>query len=114
MAKLATHIAPVIRPVSDIVAEATDKTGAFVSYAPPTTMDDFDGLGVATCLPAPNSSFTLGVTTVICTATDKTGNVSSSSFKVTVRDTTPPRPAIPGRDTRRAGKTREQTGATLL
>jgi len=42
------------------------------------------------CVPASGSVFPLGTTTINCTATDGSRNAVSGSFKVTVRDTTPP------------------------
>ncbi len=42
------------------------------------------------CVPASGSTFPKGVTTVICTATDGSGNSTNCSFTVTVNDTQPP------------------------
>ncbi len=81
--------APVLTLPADIVAEAVGATGASVSFAP-TAMDVVDGSIAPICSPVTGSLFALGTTTVTCTATDKAGNKSTSSFKVTVRDTTKP------------------------
>ena len=82
---------PVISNVpAPIVAEATSAAGAVVTYALPTALDDRDGAVAVTCAPGSGSTFPLGTTTVTCAATDAAGNSSSSSFTVTVRDTTPP------------------------
>jgi len=42
------------------------------------------------CTPASGSSFPKGTTTVVCTATDSSGNTNSCSFTVTVNDMQPP------------------------
>jgi len=70
--------------------EATSSAGAIVSYTSPATSDIVDGAGTASCLPASGSTFALGVTLVTCTATDAHNNTATSSFNVTVQDTTPP------------------------
>ena len=81
---------PTIAAHADTVAEATGPSGATVSYTPPTGSDAFDGSVSVTCLPASGSVFSLGSTTVNCSAHDAAGNAASSSFSVIVRDTTPP------------------------
>jgi uncharacterized repeat protein (TIGR01451 family) len=87
---------PVISGVpADIVAEATSAAGAVVTYALPTALDDRDGAVAVTCTPASPDTFPLGTTSVTCEATDAAGNTSSSSFTVTVQDTTPPALACP-------------------
>jgi hypothetical protein len=48
-----------------------------------------------TCTPASGSTFPLGTTTVTCTAKDVRGNMASQSFKVTIRDSTPPVLTVP-------------------
>jgi len=42
------------------------------------------------CNPATGTLFALGITSVTCTATDDSGNISSNTFNVTVQDTTAP------------------------
>jgi hypothetical protein len=81
---------PVIGAVSNIITEATGQTGAPVTYALPTWSDAVDGNGIATCLPASGTTFSLGSTTVTCAAHDAVGNTSAVSFTVMVRDTTAP------------------------
>ncbi len=49
-----------------------------------TATDDQDPSPVVDCIPESGTMFPLGVTTVICTATDSSGNTSSGSFDVTV------------------------------
>jgi uncharacterized repeat protein (TIGR01451 family) len=87
---------PVISNVpAPIVAEATSAAGAVVTYALPTALDDRDGPVPVNCALASGNTFPLGTTTVTCGATDAAGNSSSSSFTVTVGDTTPPALACP-------------------
>jgi len=82
---------PVIEFHADVTAEATSASGAIVNYTSPATSDAVDGPGVATCSPAPGSTFALGDTTVTCNATDSAGNAASpTNFAVHVVDTTAP------------------------
>jgi hypothetical protein len=54
-----------------------------VYYTPPTASDGGDPIPVR-CSPAPGSEFTVGTTTVTCTATDLNGNVRTKTFTVTI------------------------------
>jgi hypothetical protein len=81
---------PTIDPMADVTTEATGPDGADVSYDPPATTDDRDAPGVATCDPG-SGAFALGDTTVMCTASDSSGNAATPvSFTVHVVDTTAP------------------------
>jgi len=76
-------------PAVDIVAECTGN-GAIVAY-PVTATDNCDANPLVSCTPlASGSPFPVGQTTVNCTATDASGNISSCSFHVTVADTIAP------------------------
>ena len=81
---------PVISNVpSDISQEATSSSGRTVTFSTPTATD----LGASVpvnCVPGSGSTFAVGETTVVCTATDGAGNSASKSFKVTVQDSLPP------------------------
>ncbi|TRZ49813.1 HYR domain-containing protein, partial [bacterium] len=94
--------APVIASHGDVTVEATGSgsTGAVVTYTSPTTSDNVDDPGTATCLPLSGSTFSLGNTTVTCNATDVAGNhATAKTFKVTVQDTTSPtNPGTPTAD----------------
>jgi hypothetical protein len=82
---------PTIAAHGDVTTEATGPTGALVDYGSIATSDLVDGAGTATCAPATNTTFALGNTTVTCHATDAHSNAATATtFKVTVRDTTPP------------------------
>jgi hypothetical protein len=54
-----------------------------------TATDVVDGSVPVSCTPASGATFAVGVTTVSCTASDSSGNVTGGSFTVTV-DGTPP------------------------
>jgi hypothetical protein len=60
----------------------------------PSASDNCSGATVA-CSPAPGSTFSIGVTSVTCTATDAAGNSSQCAFSVTVTDATGPALACP-------------------
>jgi hypothetical protein len=79
---------PVLTVPSDITAEATSTSGAIVTYIA-TAADDTDGPIVPSCVPSSGSTFTLGTTTVTCTASDTAGNTASASFNVTVVNVAP-------------------------
>jgi hypothetical protein len=81
---------PAIAPHGDEHAEATSAAGAAVVYATPAGSDAVDGAVAVVCVPASGSTFPIGSTPVACTASDAAGNHASSSFGVTVTDTTPP------------------------
>jgi myo-inositol-hexaphosphate 3-phosphohydrolase len=80
---------PAITVPDDRVVEATGPAGASVAYDA-SAIDLVDGPVTPTCAPASGSAFSLGVTTVTCTATDVLENVATATFDVNVRDTTPP------------------------
>jgi hypothetical protein len=80
---------PVITVPANLVVEATGSSGAVVNFTA-SAIDNADGVVATTSMPAPGTLFPLGVTTVTTTAIDSTGNSASTSFTVTVRDTTPP------------------------
>jgi hypothetical protein len=89
--------APVLATGSDITnVEATSPSGAPVTYTNPTATDNNPSPTV-TCLPTSGSTFSLGTTGVICNATDAAGNAATSTtFNVTVVDTTAPVIVITG------------------
>ncbi len=70
--------------------EATGPAGAVVSYASPTATDLVDPNPTITATPPSGSTFPLGTTTVIVTATDHSGNSTTAHFTIDVQDTTPP------------------------
>lgn len=80
---------PVISCPGDLQAECQGPDGTAVSFEVLAT-DDCAAEPTLVCLPPSGSLFPLGVTMVVCTATDEAGNESSCFFAVTVEDTTPP------------------------
>src|SRR5262249_35766174 len=69
--------------------------GATVGYTKPAATDDYDPSPDVSCSPASGVAFPLGPTSVSCTATDASGNTSTTSFTVTVRDMKPPAITVP-------------------
>jgi hypothetical protein len=96
---------PVLAPGADGVAriEATDSTGAMVTYQV-TATDAIDGALNASCVPSSPQLFFLGIATgVTCTATDSAGNTETDSTVVLVVDTMPPALTLPAPITVDAG-----------
>ncbi len=96
---------PVIATHSDVTAEQTSPAGAAVTYTSPTAADNVDGNVPVSCTPASGATFPNGTTTVNCSASDAHGNSASTSFHVTVQDTTAPALTVP------ADITAEATGS---
>ncbi|HWA86751.1 MAG TPA: HYR domain-containing protein [Opitutus sp.] len=94
---------PTIAIPANIVAEATSAAGAVVNFSP-TASDLVDGAVSVTASPASGSVFPLGTTPVTLTSTDAHGNTATSTFTVTVKDTTAPVLTTP------ANQTLEATG----
>src|SRR5262245_2941078 len=85
---------PVLVVPADITAEAQAPSGAPVAFTATATGRENQALTV-TCNPASGSSFSLGPTTVTCTAQDRPDEVVSKSFQITVVDRTAPRLVVP-------------------
>ena len=84
---------PVLTIPADITVEATGPDGAVVAFS--ATATDIQGPVFPSCLPQSGDTFPLGTTTVTCVGTDTSGNTSSGSFLVTVKDTTAPVLTVP-------------------
>src|SRR5205814_1146556 len=69
---------------ADLTVIATSSAGAIVNYAALTASDLVDGAVPVACVPVSGSTFAPGVTTVLCTATDGSGNSATASFRVSV------------------------------
>ena len=82
--------------VTDISANAPSNANAALVTFTPTVTDAVDAAPTVVCTPASGSSFTVGSTTVSCTATDDFANAATNTFTVTVRDVTPPAITVPG------------------
>jgi hypothetical protein len=82
--------APISTVPQPIFAQATGADGAVVFFLPPTALDEGNAGASVSCFPPPNTAFSVGTTTVTCTAADPRGNRASASFAVTVVDTIGP------------------------
>jgi hypothetical protein len=83
---------PVVTPPPDITAECTSPAGTIVVIGVATATDLCDStLTVSNNAP---SLFPLGMTPVLWSSTDDSGNPGSATQEVTVVDTTPPRIAV--------------------
>ena len=87
-------IPPTLHLPAHVIVEATGPSGALVDFTA-TATDLVDGTDSVTCVPPSGSTFPLGTTVVACSATDAAGNNASGTFRVTVRDTTPPVLTLP-------------------
>jgi hypothetical protein len=82
---------PILSLPPSQLAETSAQGGAQVTFAV-SASDSVDGPVVATCSPASGSTFSIGTTTVTCSARDTHGNLATGSFTVSVVfvDRTPP------------------------
>jgi hypothetical protein len=76
--------APALTTSGDINTSATSTAGATVNYSAAHATDIVDGTVAAACDKASGSVFSLGLTTVTCSATDAHGNTATKRFTVTV------------------------------
>jgi hypothetical protein len=74
----------------DAFLEATGSGGVSAGYKPPTARDLVDISVTPACSPSPTAGLPFGPTTARCTVKDSRGNSASTTFTLTVRDTTPP------------------------
>lgn len=77
-------VPPSLSVPANITTDATLANGAYVSFAS-TAVDAVSGTVTPICTPASGSLFPIGTTTVVCSATDLSGNTTIGSFTVTVR-----------------------------
>jgi len=84
-------IPPLVLTPGDITKQATDSSGANVSFTA-TAIDNVNQILTTSCTPSPGSKFTVGSTQVVCSVTDSAGNSATGTFTVTVQSsaTTPP------------------------
>jgi hypothetical protein len=68
---------------ANVAVEFATETGAPVSFTP-TAIDNCSGSIVVVSQPPSGSTFPIGNSSVLCTATDAAGNSNSCSFQVTV------------------------------
>jgi hypothetical protein len=79
---------PVVGKHRNVIVERGGKLPARVSFSPPSAVDDVDGVVPVDCVPGSMSVMPMGRSSVLCSATDKAGNLATSSFDVTVRKPT--------------------------
>jgi hypothetical protein len=82
--------APKVNVPASKRVEANGPSGARAFFDPVTATDMIDGNLIASCDKQSGAIFPLGITTIVCSATDRDGNTGSASFTITVEDTTPP------------------------
>ena len=81
-------------PIADIVKDALPDGTVSVSFV--VTATDASGVvPTVDCVPASGSIFSVGTTSVTCTATDGAGNFVSETFDVIVTDSTAPTLVVP-------------------
>ncbi|HXJ21932.1 MAG TPA: HYR domain-containing protein [Polyangia bacterium] len=78
------------------IAVVEDGTGTAVVTFSASAHDAVSGTLSVACTPASGSRFTVGVTTVACTAHDGSGNSAAGRFTVTVNRNHPPTVIVPG------------------
>ena len=93
---------PTLTQSANITNEATSAAGATITYTPPTATDLVNGPRPVTCTPPSGSAFAITATIVTCTSTDAALNSSSTTFTITIVDTTPPALTAPGNITAEA------------
>ena len=77
---------PVLAGVpTDIAVDATSAAGAIVHFSLPSATNFVAGDVPVSCIPASGSTFSIGTTTVRCSATDQSGNRAEATFTVEVR-----------------------------
>ena len=82
-------VTPELSCPEDLVVECNSfGESVQVEFPSPVATDDCDSDVDVVCDPASGSTFPLGTTTVICTATDNHGNTSTCSFELEVVDLT--------------------------
>lgn len=74
---------PVITLPADITVLASSPAGATVFFTV-SVVDDVDAAPTLVCEPASGSTFPVGATSVVCIATDVSGNSATGSFNVSV------------------------------
>ncbi len=76
------NIPPTITCPANKTALATSPDGAVVTFADPIVSDNCSA--TVNCVPPSGSTFPIGDTAVLCTATDEAGNTSSCTFSMHV------------------------------
>lgn len=82
--------APSIQLPADITVDADSPAGTVVNYPAAIATDIADLSPSVACVLPSGTEFPVGTSTVVCTATDASGNTNSGAFTITVRDITAP------------------------
>jgi N-acetylneuraminic acid mutarotase len=82
--------APKVEAPANITVEATGPSGAIVTFTATATDPVYGNTLPVICTPGSGSIFPLGVTTVICSATNDFGRSDTDTTRITVRDRTEP------------------------
>lgn len=81
---------PVLLSVpGDYGLTTNDPAGMILVYGTPSAMDGVDDHPAVGCIPASGTHVDPGTTTIVCTATDASGNTAQDSFDVTVTYSSP-------------------------
>jgi hypothetical protein len=88
--------APSISTVGDVSVGTNDAAGATISYTLPAATDVVDSEPSVSCSPASGSVVAVGDSIGTCTATDSSGNSSSTTFGISVRLNAAPVLVVPG------------------
>ena len=86
-ANVVDEIPPAFSLPPDMTVDATGPTDTVVQYPAPAATDNAPGAVSINCTPASGAMFAVGITAVMCTATDVSGNTATASFTVTVQNT---------------------------
>ena len=76
--------APTLSKVADVSVVTNDAAGAAISYTLPSATDVVDAKPTVSCDPAPGSVVRVGDSIGTCTATDGSGNTTSTTFAISV------------------------------
>ena len=75
---------PTIQKMSDMRMNSTDMNGAKATFVTPTGVDNVDSTVAVSCVKSSGSTFEIGTTLVVCSATDSAGNTGQTTFSITV------------------------------
>ena len=91
---LGDTISPTMTVPESFGMDCNTNGGAYVTFDA-TAVDNCDGVVNVACTPRSGSFFPIGTNRVICRTTDRSGNLASKSFNITVRDSEPPQLTLP-------------------
>jgi hypothetical protein len=80
---------PKIAAVPDVTLAPRNRNGRTVGFLPPAATDN-SGAVTVVCSPPSGTRFKVGTTVVTCTATDPSGNTTTSSFAIRITKFRPP------------------------